>query len=102
MDKRADRKSHRVTGSKKNRVGTVIGIHDKNGTELQVGDIVRYSNEECILLYDTEVGYYRALLTRSQWYGDDKYNPNSYGKAYCIPLDDGARMEIELLDRQEA
>ena len=102
MDKRADRKSHRVTGSKLCRIGTPLGIHDKNGVELCVGDIIRYDKEECIILYGYDVNMYQALLTRSQWYGDNKYDANSYGKAYDIHLDDGARMEIELLKREVA
>ena len=82
------RKQNRKSGYI-NNIGKPIGIHDKNGNELCYGDIVKYGDEECILLGN------QALLTRSKWYGDDKYNPKSYGKAYDLHLDNGARMEIE-------
>ena len=87
MDKKY-RKQYRQSGYK-NNIGKSIGIHDKNGIELCYGDIVMYGDEECILLGN------QAILTRSMWYGDDKYDPKSYGKAYNLHLDDGARMEIE-------
>lgn len=94
MDKKEKRKSYRKTGSVKCRIGTPLGVHDREGTELRIGDVIRFGNEECIILYDYEQDIYQALLTRSQWYGDNKYDAHSYGKAYDLPLDDGAKEEI--------
>ena len=36
-------------------------------------------------------------LDYSMWHGDDKYNIHSYGKFIDIPMDNGAKMEIELI-----
>ena len=92
MDKR---KYPRISGHKQQRVGTPLGIHDKNRVELKVGDFIRYSGKDCIVLFD---GYnFIACLLYSKWYGYDTYDVKSYGKAYSLPMDNGARMEIEII-----
>ena len=99
MDKRADRKSNRLTGHKNSRLGQLIGIHDKTGVELKTGDVIFYNDVECIILWNVVSACYEAFLLRSCWYADkDKYNVASYGKCYSLPMDDGARMEIERIE----
>lgn len=90
-------KSKRLTGTSKGRVGTLLKIHDKNNTQLHVGDRLRYRGCEGILLYNHEYNEYGVAISDSKWYGDDEYSINSYGKFFLLPMDDGARMEIEKL-----
>ena len=97
MDKRADRKSHRINGSKKNRIGTPLGIHDKNMSELHCGDYIRLGEYNGIILWHPIYKEYWMFLDYSKWYGENPYDPNSYGKGFPISMDDGARMSIELI-----
>ena len=97
MDKRSDRKSHRVNGNRKARVGIPLGIHDRNGRELRTGDKVMYGKYEGILLWNKDCEQYWFLISSSKWYGDDEYDDDSYGKGFELRMDDGARMEIELI-----
>lgn len=80
--------------SKLNRVGTDTGLLDMHNNHILVGDqvfipgsinkgIVLYnSNEKCFGIY------YGA------WYGDDLYDPNTYGKFIRIPSDNGMKMQL--------
>ena len=91
MDKR---KYPRISGHKKSRIGTLLGIHDKNGVELKVGDFIKYNGEDCIVLFSGVA--FVACLLYSKWYGDETYNHHSYGKARPLPMDNGAKMHIEI------
>lgn len=94
MDK-INRKSFRINGDKKERIGIPLGIHDKYGDELKSGDEILWFGSRCIILWNREYKTWDAMILDSCWYGDKKkYDPNSYGKSYQIPMDDGARMEI--------
>lgn len=96
MDKNKS-KCH-LNGHKNDKIGVPLGIHDVNGTELKTGDIIKWYGEKCIILWNKEIECYQAMLLRSNWYGDyNIYDANSYGKAYDIHMDDGAKMEIELV-----
>lgn len=89
------KKNRPINGDKREQLGISLGIQDKNGLYLFTGDIIQYANEECIILFNKDIGRYQAMLTRSCWYGDrELYNPNCYGKSYDLPMDNGARMEI--------
>lgn len=92
-------KQYLKNGFAENKIGRKIGILDKNGIEICVGDKVRYYNEECIVLWNDSAKGYQAMLCRSQWYGDDAYNSDSYGKCYDLPMGNGAKMELELFDQ---
>ena len=35
------------------------------------------------------------------WYGDDKYNPDSYGKFVSVPMDNSDKSEITLIEVNE-
>lgn len=91
------RKSNRINGSPKGRIGTQLNLMDKNKSALSVGDTVQYGEYKGVLLYNHHYGQYGIALDYSMWYGTDKYNIDSYGKFIEIPMDNGARMEIEKL-----
>lgn len=91
-------KSKRLNGTSKGRIGTILGLMDKDRNFLVVGDRVRYGEYQGILLYESERRGYGVALLDSMWYGTDKYDIKSYGKFIDIPMDNGARMEIELID----
>lgn len=90
-------KSKRMNGTSRGRVGTITVLQDKNKNFLVVGDKVRYGEHQGILLYEPERKGYGVALDYSRWYGDNKYDAKSYGKFVSIPIDNGARMEIEKL-----
>ena len=86
-------------------IGTLLGIHDKNGAELYAGDYVLLYfngkvNQAGRLLYDRtwySKGKYGYLCrTYSIWYPPfDEFNHNSYGKEDEIPMDDSWKPDIE-------
>ena len=91
-----------MSGYTAGKIGTLLCIQDKNGEWLRCGDTVRYGKENRsdhigIILYDGED--YNFYYRYSMWFGDNKYDPNSYGKIRPIPMDNGARMELELIER---
>lgn len=88
-------KSKRVNGTSKGKIGTPLTLLDKNRETLFVGDTVKYGEYKGILLYNHYSDEYGVAIDYSIWYGDDKYNIDSYGKFVRIPMDNGARMEIE-------
>lgn len=97
MDK-INKRQYRINGHKNDAIGIPLGIHDKNGVELKTGDKIRWYDEDCIILWNRPYKCYSAMLLRSNWYGDhNEYNADSYGKAYNLVMDDGARMEMELI-----
>ena len=90
-------KSKRINGTTKGKIGTVLHLMDKNKERLSIGDTVRYGEYQGVLLYNHHYDQYGIALDYSMWYGDDKYSIDSYGKFVDIPMDNGARMEIEKL-----
>lgn len=90
-------KSKRIKGTPEGKIGTILGLMDKNGKFLVVGDEIQYGKHKGILLYEPERKRYGVALDYSRWYGDNKYDIKSYGKFVNIPMDNGARMEIELV-----
>lgn len=96
-------KSKRITGSSKSRSGTILNILDKNDNILCVGDELSYGEYRGVLLYNPDYGrngQYGLALDYSMWYGEDKYDINSYGKFVPLPMDNGAKMEICKLERE--
>lgn len=91
-------KSKRINGISKGRIGTVLKLLDKNRNTLSVGDIIKYGEYKGVLLYNHHYNEYGVALDYSMWYGDDKYNIDSYGKFVSIPMDNGARMNIEKIE----
>ena len=90
-------KTKRLNGTSKGKIGTLLQLMDKNRELLSIGDTVRYGEYKGVLLYNHHLEQYGVALDYSMWYGDDKYNIDSYGKFIEIPMDNGARMEIEKL-----
>ena len=91
-------KSKRLNGTSEGRIGTILGLMDKDRNFLVVGDKVSYGKYQGVLLYEPERKGYGVALDYSMWYGDNKYDINSYGKFIDIPMDNGARMELELIN----
>lgn len=81
----------------KGKIGTPLNIIDKHRTSLAAVDEVKYGEYKGILLYNHHYDQYGVALGYSMWHGDDKYNIDSYGKFIDISMDNGARMEIELV-----
>ena len=91
------RRSKRLSGEAQSRIGTILGIMDRNRNYLVVGDEVKYGEYQGVFLYEPERKEYGVAISDSMWYGDDKFNIKSYGKFVDIPMDNGARMKIELI-----
>ena len=91
-------KSKRINGTSKGEIGTVLNLLDKNRSILSVGDTIRYGEYKGVLLYNHHYDEYGVALDYSMWYGNDKYNIDSYGKFISITIDNGARMKIEKIE----
>ena len=83
----------------KNKVGTSLGIIDKNGYALSIGDNIQYREYKGILLYNYYYEEYGIFF--GMWYGDDKYNPDLYGKFVSAPMDNSDKSEITLVEVNE-
>lgn len=92
-------KRERFSGYAKSRIGIELGIHDKNRISLRVGDKVKCGDFEGIILYNPWSKRYEFFYGYSRWYGDNEYDSNSYGKSFNIPMDDGMRTQLELLNK---
>lgn len=90
-------KSKRFNGSKKGKIGTQLYILDKFGNLLSVGDGIKYGDYKGVFLYNYHYDQYGIALDSSMRYGNDKYSIDSYEKFIEIPMDNGARMELELI-----
>ena len=88
-------KSKRMSGYAKGRVGMELNISDKNNIKLKIGDDISYGKYTGVLLYNPSYDQYGIALDYSLKMGADKYNINSYYKFIEIPMDDGARIDIE-------
>ena len=88
-------KSKRIKGTKKGVIGTQLYIMDRFGNLLSVGDEIRYGKYKGILLYNHHYDQYGVAIADSMWYGDNKYSIDSYGKFIEVPMDNGAKMELE-------
>lgn len=93
-----NRKTNRLTGTSKGKIGVTLPIRDRYGNVMNVGDKVQYGEYTGMLLYNQHEDCYGVALDYSMWHGEDRYNIDSYGKFIAIPMDNGARMEIEKLE----
>ena len=91
------KKQYRKNGDIHNCIGRPIGIIDRNGKYICVGDKIKYYDEDCRVLWNDGVGEYEAMICRSKWYGEDEYDSDSYGKSYPLHMDNGGRMEMEVI-----
>ena len=79
-----------------NKVGASLDITDKNKHVLSIGDIIQYGEYKGVLLYNYWYNEYGIFY--GMWYGDDKYNPDSYGKFIAVPMDNSDKSEITLIE----
>lgn len=93
-----NRKSKRMCGYKEGKIGAILNLLDKNDTILCVGDEVKYGDYRGIILYSNTHKDYGVAISDSMWYGDNKYDINSYGKFVSIPKDNGAKMLLEKIN----
>lgn len=91
------RKSKRLSGTTKGIIGTELKIMDKNNILIHVGDFVKYFEYQGYVLYNPESQEYGVALDYSLWYGDDVLDINGYGKFVSIPMDNGAKMDLEIV-----
>lgn len=91
---RNNKKSNRLNGTSKGRIGLPLKIKDCNGEVLAVGDFVKYGDFGGVLLYNHHLDQYGVAVDTSLTYGHDEYSIDSYAKFVPIPMDNGARMEI--------
>lgn len=99
------RKRYVTPRSKKERVGCPTGLLDCCGNEIITGDFIRVKSYR----YYDYVG--PVLWNRHQqcygvfsglWYGNSNpYDPDSYGKFIAIPSDNGMRMELVPVSRED-
>ena len=80
--------------SKLNRIGNDTGLLDMNNDHILVGDecLIVGSTNKGIVLYNSNEKCFG--IDSGAWYGDDLYNPDTYGKFIHIPSDNGMRMQL--------
>lgn len=90
------RKSNKLNGSSKGRIGTILGVQDKNGEYLVVGDKIFIScySLEGIILYNYNFGEYRIFFDYHPQEGDI-YNIKAYNNSIKLRLDNGMKKYIE-------
>ena len=76
-------------------IGTYTPYFDKKGQQIQVGDIVKYKDKSCVVLYDNRVERYSLFPIYSNWFLHGLYNVYSYGE-YKI-LGRCAKRDIEIV-----
>lgn len=93
-------KSKRMNGYNENRIGSILGIQDRNNNWLKVGDEVIVLSEGLhgVILWNPDCKEYNICYSYSMWYGEDKYNPKSYGKSSPLRLDNGMKSNLELIE----
>ena len=89
-------KSKHLHGTTKGKIGTVLKIKDKHNKYLTVGDTVKYGKYKGILLYEYISKRYGLALFGSMQFGEDPYDIDSYGKFIEVPMDGGAKLELEI------
>jgi hypothetical protein len=97
MEKIRHRKTPR---SKLERIGILTGLLDVNGDEIRTGDTIHIKsrNYTGIVLWHRD--YQCFGLFMGMWYGDNPYDADSYGKFITIPADNGMRMELETVRKE--
>lgn len=97
--RRTDRRRKPVPHSKLESIGINTGLLDRYGNEIITGNKVLFVNSgiDGIVLYNRHAKQFGVFYSYSMWYGDNPYNADSYGKFIVIPMDNGMRMEIEII-----
>ena len=104
MNRRLMRNKHKENKSyhaKEERPGSITGIQAKDGRFVRVGDMIRFSGKRRsysgILLYHKEYKCY-GIFFYMESSTHDKYDADSYMCFIEIPTDNGAKMNIEVLE----
>lgn len=97
-------KNKRINYSKiESMIGVGTNLFDRFGREICNGDIVRTRNKDAVytgrVLYNREEQCYDLYF--GCWYGDNAYDTESYGKIIHIPADNGMRMHLEILNKDQ-
>ncbi len=86
------------------KIGTILGIQDKNNEWLCSGDYVACGSYEGriflkkpMIKNSHKVKYATIALNYSMWYGDNEFDLESYGKFIHVKLDNGSKMDLERL-----
>ena len=92
------RKSQRFSGYPENKIGKVLSIVDRDDKPIRVGDKVQYQSYEGRVLYNPAFKCYVLGLSYSMWYGDNEFDIKSYGKCIDIPMDNGGKNDLVIID----
>ena len=94
-------KSKKNFRAKEEAFGSITGIQDKNGKFARVGDTLRFSGKKFsytgVLLYSRVYdcyGIFYNILSNFR----DKYDADSYYSFIEIPTDNGAKMNLEIIN----
>ena len=81
------------------QIGEFSGLYDKNDTPICWGDVILWTGKNHCggcgdygILLKNEFG--KPTIYYRMWYGDNKFDHNSYGKSCPVPIDNGAKMHI--------
>lgn len=89
-------KREHKTPKKKFHIGDITKIQDKNGFLLHTGDKIKYGEYTGRFLLNYEMPC--IAPDYSMWYGDDEFSMDSYGKCIYIPVDNGGKMNLEIVE----
>ena len=86
---------------KEERLGSITGIQTEDGRFARAGDIVCFKGKKHyytgILLYNKKRKCF-GICSYLEKIGADKYDANSYMYFMEIPTDNGAKMNVEILE----
>lgn len=90
--------------SKNERIGLPTGLFDKNKKEIHTGDFIRYFCPDWewkgIVLWHNEEKAFGIFM--GCWYLDKNiYDSRCYGKFIKIPKDNGMRMNLEIITKED-
>lgn len=90
------RKSNKLNGSSKGRIGTILGVQDKNGEYLVVGDKIFIScyGIKGIILYNYHFEEYGIFFDYYPQEGNI-YDIRAYNNSIKLRLDNGMKKHIE-------
>lgn len=92
-----------IPKSKKERIGIPTGLLDCNGNEIITGSYYKFANSHIAgpVLWNRNQD--RFGIFYGLWYDDrDPMNPDAYGKFTYINPDQGMRMELIPISKEEA
>lgn len=96
------RKRYQVRHSKNERIGILTGLLDCEENEIKTGDYIKVKGKhyDGIVLWHREQKCFGVFF--GLWYLDrNPYNADCYGKFVDIPNDQGMRMELLPISKDE-